>query len=242
MLRNTTLLLIATLLLTCQSEQGVTVPVEYAGALKNIMRKGDLSAQFNLADLGDQQHLFALGALAELKGEILVMDGQAYISSEEDEKVKIDSTLNHEATLLVYSEVKEWLAVDIPAAMQSKDDLEAFVEEQAMLNGINSDQPFPFRMEGVLRSFDWHVINWPEGDKEHSHEKHISSGPHGTLANTAAEVLGFYSKHHHAIFTHHTTNMHLHVRTMDGQLAGHLDDLELGEGMKLLLPVVPAVD
>ena len=86
------------------------------------------------------------------------------------------------------------------------------------------------------------MINWPEGYKEHSHEKHISSGPHGTLANTAAEVLGFYSKHHHAIFTHHTTNMHLHVRTMDGQLAGHLDDLELGEGMKLLLPVVPAAD
>jgi len=52
------------------------------------------------------------------------------------------------------------------------------------------------------------------------------------------DILGFYSTHHHAVFTHHSTNMHLHVKTRGHVLAGHLDDLTLGEGMVLQLPVV----
>jgi hypothetical protein len=56
------------------------------------------------------------------------------------------------------------------------------------------------------------------------------------MENVNAAVLGFYSNSHHAIFTHHTTNMHLHLKTLDNLLAGHIDDLILGEGMTLKLP------
>jgi acetolactate decarboxylase len=49
-------------------------------------------------------------------------------------------------------------------------------------------------------------------------------------------MLGFYSNAHHAIFTHHMTNMHIHVKTTDNKIAGHVDDLTLGKGMILKLP------
>lgn len=49
-------------------------------------------------------------------------------------------------------------------------------------------------------------------------------------------MLGFYSDSHHAIFTHHTTNMHIHLKTIDNKIAGHIDGLELGKGMILKLP------
>ena len=49
-------------------------------------------------------------------------------------------------------------------------------------------------------------------------------------------MLGFYSDSHHAIFTHHTTNMHMHVKTDNNEIAGHVDALVLGEGMILKLP------
>ena len=86
------------------------------------------------------------------------------------------------------------------------------------------------------KSFDWHVINWKDGDTEHSHEKHINSGLNGTIENRQVEMLGFYSDSHHAIFTHHTTNMHIHVKTVDTKIAGHVDGLTLGKGMVLKLP------
>jgi len=91
-------------------------------------------------------------------------------------------------------------------------------------------------IEGTANSFDWHVIDWKVGDKEHSHEKHKTSGLHGTINDRQVELLGFYSNAHHTIFTHHTTNMHIHVRTTDNKLAGHVDDLTLGKRMILKLP------
>ena len=84
---------------------------------------------------------------------------------------------------------------------------------------------------------DWQVINWPEGDSLHTHEKHKTSGPHDVLENASADVLGFYSDQHHAIFTHHSTNMHLHFKTKQDDLAGHVDDIRLDQA-SLLLPVI----
>ena len=78
------------------------------------------------------------------------------------------------------------------------------------------------------------LIDWPEGDTEHSHEKHIHSGLYGTLENQTVEMLGFYSNKHHAIFTHHTTNMHVHVKS--DKATGHADSFTLGENMILKLP------
>jgi len=93
-------------------------------------------------------------------------------------------------------------------------------------------------IEGTIKSCDWHVINWKDGDMVHTHEKHITSGLYDTIENREVEMLGFYSNSHHAIFTHHTTNMHIHVKTADNKLAGHVDGFNLGKGMTLKLPEI----
>ena len=49
-------------------------------------------------------------------------------------------------------------------------------------------------------------------------------------------MVGFYSDAHHGIFTHHSTNMHIHMKTGDHKVAGHVDDLTLGPKMILKLP------
>ena len=58
------------------------------------------------------------------------------------------------------------------------------------------------------------------------------------MNNREVEMLGFYSNTHHAIFTHHTTNMHIHVKTGGNGIAGHVDDLLLESGMLLMLPSI----
>jgi acetolactate decarboxylase len=57
---------------------------------------------------------------------------------------------------------------------------------------------------------------------------------YGTLENQEVEMLGFYSNKHHAIFTHHTTNMHIHVKSK--KVIGHIDDMTLGIDMMLKIP------
>jgi acetolactate decarboxylase len=212
--------------------------VKYFGALRNMMHKGDISAQVGLSDFENTAHLYALGALENLKGEIQIIDGKPYNTSVKDSSILFDSSFDKKATLLVYATVKEWNTYMIPKDISTYEQLEKHIALTAKANGIDISEPFPFMMEGLASSFDWHVINWKDGDMEHSHEKHVNSGLHGTIENREVDLLGFYSDSHHAIFTHHTTNMHIHVKTSDNKIAGHVDGLILGKGMILKLPSV----
>ncbi len=210
--------------------------VEYKGALKNIMHKGDISAKADLSVFENTKHFYALGAIENLKGEIQVFDSKPSNTMVIDSTLTFDNSFNKKATLLVYASVSKWKSINIPDNVVTYKQLENYIEQTAKENQIKIDEPFPFLIEGTPKSFNWHVINWKDGDTEHSHEKHISSGLHESINDRQIEMLGFYSDSHHAIFTHHTTNMHIHVKTIDNRIAGHVDGLTLGKGMILKLP------
>ena len=72
-----------------------------------MMHSGDNSAKVYLNEL-DRKNLYALGAVAYLKGKIIVMDGATCVSSEKLGTLIIDHTHDHTATLLVRSKVSEW--------------------------------------------------------------------------------------------------------------------------------------
>lgn len=210
--------------------------VGHFGALKNMMHLGDLSAKADLKDFEHAEHLYALGAFENLKGEIQIFDSKPFNSMVVDSALHFDKSFSNKATLLVHASVRKWRSIRIPDDVTTYEQFEGYVARSAKANQIRIDAPFPFLIEGTPKLFDWHVIDWEEGDTEHSHAKHISSGLHGTATNRKAEMLGFYSDSHHAIFTHHTTNMHIHVRTVDSKIAGHVDGFTLGQGMILKLP------
>ncbi len=232
------IVLIVISITTCGPENKETklFKVEYNGALKNMMQKGDISAKADLTVFKNKKYFYALGARENLKGEIQIFNSRPFNTLLVDSALIFDHSFNKKATLLVYASVSKWKSINIPDNIVTYKQLESYIEQSANESKINIDEPFPFLIEGTLKSFDWHVINWKEGDKEHSHEKHKISGPHGTIKNRQVEMLGFYSNFHHAIFTHHTTNMHIHVKTVDHKIAGHVDGLTLGKGMILKLP------
>jgi|TARA_B110000495_G_C22997256_1_gene588076 acetolactate decarboxylase len=214
------------------------VEVHHFGALKNMMHKGDLSAKVTLDELKEMNHLFALGAVENLKGEVLILDGipsVSYVKGNDSSKtMMLDDSFEKNACLLVLASVEEWESINIPNTVVTYEEFEGYVAETAAEKGIDIEKPFPFMIEGLAKSFDWHIIDWPEDDTEHSHEKHIYSGLYGTLENQTVEMLGFYSNKHHAIFTHHSTNMHVHVKS--DKATGHADNFTLGENMILKLP------
>lgn len=233
---------LATVLLLMSCDTNKSVEVYHKGALRNMMHKGDLSAKADLRDLKSLEHLYGLGAIKDLKGEILIMDSQPFLSScflEDSVKHnRIDKNYDAEACLLVYAQVEEWESSVIPAHIKSYEALEEYIHNQAQVKSFNMEKPFPFMLKGQFASMDWHVIDWKDGDTEHSHEKHIQSGLYGTQYDVSAEMLGFYSTKHHAIFTHHTTNMHIHSISNQGKRVAHVDNLTLDEQVVLLLPVL----
>lgn len=224
--------------ISCSSPLSVEpVDVHSAGTLRQMMHQGDISPQADLNELENHEHLYALGALAELKGEVLVWDGMPLMARAVEGQVEVQTSFDHEASLLVYAQVRSWERVEIPDSVRTYSELELFVEASAANLGIDTEKPFPFLVEGDLAQADWHVIDWPEGDTVHSHQKHVTSGPHGEKEDVELQVLGFYSKHHHTIFTHHSTNMHLHGKSIAYDWAAHIDDLTIGSKAVLKLPV-----
>ena len=217
-----------------ESKGGADHQVSYTGALRSLMA-GDLQATASLDSLGSKTNLYAVGALEGLKGEVQIFDGENFNSVVQDNSVAIDQSLT-DVALLVYSQVDAWSSFDIPSGITSKAELEIYIEKVANENNISTDGPFPFLLEGRPTSLSWHVIDWVEGDTEHTPAKHRNSGLQGRLNDQEVDIIGFYSQHHQSIFTHHSTYVHMHFKTRDGQLAGHIDDLQLSNDLILKLP------
>jgi len=211
--------------------------VEYAGALKNSMLNGDITAKMKLSKLQQKKNLYALGAVGNLKGEIQIFNSKPIITSVKNEKIVFDDTFKKKASLIVYTQVLEWKDFKVPNKIKNRKEFENYLKLIAEKNGLDTKKPFPFLLNGKFKKNDWHVIDWDENDKEHTHEKHRESGLYGTIKNTDFEMLGFFSTNHAGIYTHHTTNMHIHFKTKDNTLAGHSDDFILGNNVILKLPI-----
>ena len=215
--------------------------VKYYGALKNIMKENDLSAHIHLSEFKNENNFYALGAVENLKGEILIIDSKPfYIYRSNDklgeEEIDVKNTFDIGAAFAVTAQVNNWKEFSIPLSLKSKIDLEAFILEKAKESKIDINQPFPFMVEGLTSSVSWHVIDWPENDDEHTHEKHLKNGYKETSIYEKIKILGFYSDSHQGVFTHHSSNTHMHVINDKGSKGGHVDDLVLGEEMILKLP------
>jgi len=224
-------IIIATILVllfsSCQNTDNKAnlTEVKYSGALRSIML-GNIQPVISLDSLSNKKHLYALGAAENLKGEIQIFNSKPSNSFLVDSSLQIKDTYKLKATLLVYAEIEEWDSFQI-STIKTKSDLEATIFEMAKSNGINIEKPFPFLLEGTVATLDWHVINWIDGDTVHTHKKHKESGLNDRLTNRTVEVLGFYSTKHKAVFTHHTTNVHMHFKTLDNSVAGHVDDIRI---------------
>jgi acetolactate decarboxylase len=228
--------ILAILIFSCQSKDKKVsaIGVKHSGALRTIM-SGNLQSVISLDSFSNKKNFYALGAVDHLKGEIQIFDSKPSNSFIMDSTLQIKDAYNLKAALLVYTEVETWNEFKIENIL-TKDDLENAISETAKSNGINLENPFPFLLEGKIKELDWHVINWKDGDTIHSHTKHKASGLNGNLKDEDVLIIGFYSSKHKAVFTHHTTNMHMHFKTDDNTVAGHIDDLILSEVITLKLP------
>ena len=200
------------------------------------MHEGDLSSKFSLSELKGKDHVYALGAVENLKGEIQIFDGKPEVTYASNGEVSFDKSFERNASLIVYTQVPAWQDINIPNEILTRNQLENYIIEQASKYDMDTEKPVPFLLVGKAKFIDWHVIDWDLTDKVHTHIKHTNSGPHGRVEDTAVDILGFYSNKHRAVFTHHASDLHMHFKTKDNRLAGHIDDLELGREMVLRLP------
>ena len=91
-----------------------------------------------------------------------------------------------------------------------------------MSNQINI--PFFFKLEGFVDSANIHIVNLPEGKVVRSPDD-AHQGQINYPITRNVSVLGFFSRNHKAIFTHHDTFIHTHLITQEKDMMGHLEEV-----------------
>lgn len=190
------------------------------------MRKGELQGVIDLDTLKNKSHLYGLGPVEYLKGEITLMDGKIYVATiSKSGELEVSEEAKVKAPFFVHTKVDRWKKLTVPSSVKSMEHLDAF------LTGYVSAFPsYAFRFISTVEEADFHVVNLPEGTQVASSEDAHKGKQSFTIRNTNIEAVGFFSKDHKGIFTHHDSNLHVHIITSDKKQMGHLDAVHFKSG------------
>jgi acetolactate decarboxylase len=204
------------------------------GAMKNVMRKGELFATINIDTISNKKHLYGMGPVEYLTGEIIIVDGRCYKSVvTSDTTMQVTETMDIKAPFFGYANIDEWAEYPIPDTIRTLLQLEAFLNETTK----QYPRPFFFKLTATVDSADVHIVNLPKGTKVSSPEEAHRGQRNFGIKNKNVELAGFFSTEHKTIFTHHDTYMHIHLITDDRKQMGHLEELNIKKGTaKLYLP------
>lgn len=224
---------------SCGSDQNKTTSnksypdIKVVSAMKNVMWKGQLEGSIKLDTISNKKGLYGIGPVSYLAGEILINNGIVYVS-----KVTTDSTMtvekkpNVSAPFFVYTNVIEWQEIELSPETKSIKDIEILINQKT----AGFKRPFAFQLKGRISNATIHIQNLPKGTKVSSPKEAHKGQTNYKLKNEEVTVIGFFSTEHKGIFTHHDSNIHLHLITNDKSKMGHLDDLTV-DNMKLYLPI-----
>jgi hypothetical protein len=210
---------------------------QHWGTIREVLRFERTQGRVTLDDITSESAV-GLGALAGLHGEVLVVDGEAWVSRV-DGDARPDArlaTADEEATFLVLAEVPLWKDIpvgqDIPPA-----DVERFLRKAAEFAGLDWSRPFPFVVRGTVLSAEMHVLNGkcPFANPDLPPESAPFRASFGT---TPATLVGFYGEGVEAVITHHGSRVHVHGR-LGGErpIVGHMDSFGVAAGSVLQLPM-----
>lgn len=231
------LLTFAICLASCNSKGETATPTTYpdvkvVGAMKNVMWKGELEGSILLDTITNKKGLYGLGPESYLTGELLIVNGTSYLSKvSSDTTMTVTPTYKVSAPFFVYTNVRDWYEINLPASVKTIKDIEDFVSERTK----EAKRPFAIKLEGTVSKAEIHIQNLPRGTKVSSPQEAHQGQTNYTLQDEQVEIIGFFSTMHKGIFTHHDSNIHLHLITKDTSKMGHLDNLEI-DRLTLFLP------
>jgi alpha-acetolactate decarboxylase len=207
--------------------------VSWQGALRAV-HGGDVSGKVPLQRFFERKNIYAVGPVAGLDGEITAIDGKFHIARVKHGEIKTDSDLSATASFLVWSEVSAWKPpVLLGKEVDNHAQLEKQIEFLALKGGVDTNKPFPFIIEGIIESVDYHILI-PK--KPHQPDSgHIDSAKKISSKDVAAKVIGFFSKNHEGIFTHRGSAAHLHILESNGY-SGHVDEIVLNAEARVSFP------
>ena len=200
-----------------------TSSVKVVGKMRDVMWKGDLKGKIATDSLNSKE-TYGLGPIEFLKGEIVVFEGQSYVS-------KVVDSISHEvnkvpsvsAPFFVYSTNSDLKVVELTPRNYSLKKIEEHIDSVYKYY----DQPLLIRIDGVFNKMKLHSVNLPYGNTVSSPDEAHQGLTQYDFKNISGSLIGFFSRNHKAVFTHHDSFFHAHFISDDREVLGHIDELNL---------------
>ena len=219
------------------------------GSMHETIGAQDHRARVQLAELVEQTHLYAVGAVEGLQGEITILDSKAIVTATETgSQAQPQRPEDTRATLLVGQAVPAWtsttLSEDVPP-----DKLDTTLMNLATGRGLDTSQPFMFVLEGQFTHLRLHVINGACPVHARMRKLPISEEQKPFELETEriqGTVVGIFAKNAVGNLTHPATSHHAHLIYTDPnsgkQVTGHLEVFGVEKGTRLKVPKQPSTE
>lgn len=211
------------------------------GSFQRMSHTGDTRGAVKLTDIAPRAGSYGVGALAGLRGEILLWDGKMLVTRGHAPSGGVEPAApSDEAVLLVTARVDAWDETTVPEDM-TQGQFEAFVLRTAKSKGLDAERAFPFTVRGALPRVSWHVVTGPAA-------KHGASGGSAPAPGHASNrvfdqagvtgvLLGFHSGAGlEGVITHPGEGFHVHYSDPGFRFSGHVDEYRIAKGAVLALP------
>jgi acetolactate decarboxylase len=202
------------------------------GSFREQMQAGRCDEGVALRPLLAKPHLYAIGPLAGLRGELLVWDGTVFTSRIVDGTPRVRIEPDASAAFLVASHVRRWRDVAVPDDVVTLPDLERWLPQAAAGLGLAPDRPHTVRLFAGVRSAKLHVLDLPAGAALDP-AAHVAAAHAVALGAAPVQLLGFLSPPGQATCPIASPPLHLHLRTLLGDRVGHVEELTLSLGAKV---------
>jgi alpha-acetolactate decarboxylase len=228
---------------TPQSASEPAAPeVSVYGALRDMFHRNQIGPRVSLGTLLPDSHLYGVGALANLRGEVTIVAGTVYLSYPDDPsslRTEVVTTTDESATLFVAARVPRWTTLTVDRTVPFAE-IDTVVADLARAAGHDLRARIPFVMEGTFNELHWHVIDGTrlQGGGA-SHHDHLAAAVKLERDQATATLVGFYSQQDQGAFTHMGSRTHIHA-VVEGEdvSAGHVDHVVIPAGTPIRFPAL----
>lgn len=201
--------------------------------MRPVMREGQTEPRANLKDLIETPAMYGVGAMAGLRGEVTLRDGEVWITRLRDgAPVTMGPAVAAEehATLLTVAQARSFHEQVLEQELGGTA-LEQAIRACAVTCGIDAAQPFIFTVRGRMRCLQLHVV-----DGACLHADPSAEGLRITIPeSTPVEIVGVHAEGQAGVMTHHGTSVHMHALLdwKGRRITAHVDALTTEPGARL---------
>ncbi len=195
--------------------------VQTIGSLKHSIWKRELHASVDL-DTVPIKNLYAFGPMVNLKGDYLILNGEAFQATTKDDKIDVQPEKSGKSPYLVYQYVPKWKSIKLNEDVDNIEDMETFVLSQ---KGLKGNKETAFKLNGTFKAIELAVHNLPEKLDFYNYQVALVANTKEQLTDIEGTVLGFFDSEKSMKYTHFNERMTMYFISKDKKKMGRITQL-----------------